>query len=327
MSALVCQELVDTLHEYACAPEFSGQMHVARELFSVATGKVNDDDPFYDSRMAAFQEFFLFDYRLSEVFSGSTVFETFLMNAQTRLAPRQLFQFEQLRNFRYSIYSIEKLRDDRVIVFDLIARIGDLAFPLSEFNFAGFEPGQIFQGRMLTLNGTHFLTGAFIFHPKEVRGLIEKYIRTFLTHPPYCRASEDLDWAKELDRRHSLLATVTEKKIAVEKAERKRAIDLLNVTKQMVNVSRVVSSPNLVMALGRANEVSPFVPETPFLDPLSFMQRLAYCEVRSYRYKHIDPVKVYSFESDDPRSLPPTSDVIVPPAAKYAKRMVGQEGA
>ena len=51
MNAERCQDLLNTLLDYSCAPEFADQMRIARELFAIATGKVNDDDPFYDSRM------------------------------------------------------------------------------------------------------------------------------------------------------------------------------------------------------------------------------------------------------------------------------------
>ena len=57
----LCQEILNTLHEYAFSSEFMGQMQIARELFALATGMVHDDDPFYDSRMAFFQEYFVFD--------------------------------------------------------------------------------------------------------------------------------------------------------------------------------------------------------------------------------------------------------------------------
>lgn len=315
MVAEKCQELLNALHEYSCASEFSNQMQVARELYSIATGKVNDDDPFYESRMASFQEFFLFDYRLSEVFSGATVFEAFLMNAQTRLSPADLLCFEQLRNFRHSLFLVEKVRSDKVLVKDLLARVDDMVFPLPEFSFAGFEVRQIFEGRLLNFEGVNFFTGAFIFHPKDVVGLIHKHVKDFLWSNIHCKACEDVDWRAEISRRHDLLSNVAQQKRQAERAEKKRAIDVLNVSKQLVNVSRVVSSPNLVMSIGRAEVLSPFIPETLFYEPLGLMQRLAYCEIRSFRYKHIDPVKVYAFEGEDLKSIPPKNSIPLGSAA------------
>jgi hypothetical protein len=297
VAALSCQECLTALLEYGCQPEFADQMQIARELFSLATGKVNDDDPFYEGRMAAFQEFFTFDYRLADVFSGATVFELFLLNAQMTLDPAAIGRFEQLRSFQHSLFLVEKVRADAIIAQDLISGARLLASSLPDWRFDGFEPGVVFDGRLVTFEGRHFFTGAFIFHPTDVTGLIIKLVRDWLRHASFCQAREDLDWHAELQRRHELLAEVASRKREAGMAEKIRAVDVLNVTKQLVNVSRTVSNPQLVMALGRDAEVSPFVPETNFLDVEIFLQKLSYCNLRSFRYKHIDPLKVYDLES------------------------------
>jgi hypothetical protein len=315
MSAEKCQELLNALLDYSCSPEFADQMRIARELFSIATGKVNDDDPFYDVRMCAFQEYFLFDYRLSDVFSGSTVFELYLLQAQTQLSLEELNQFEQLRSFRHSLFLVEKIQQQRMLVMDLVARQRMVVYPLSEFMFAGFEPGLVFEGRALTFNGHDYFTGAFIIHPEDVRYRIEKYVKQFLASGVHCNAQHTADWRAELTRRHALLSTVSEKKRVAESADKKRAIDMLKASKQLVSVSRIVSSPHLVMAIGRQEQVSPSVPETAFYDAIPLIQKLAYCEIKSFRYKHIGPEKVYDLEAEargkSPLSAPhsqPSSD-------------------
>jgi|GEM_PF-680682 len=297
MSSAECQECLTALLEYACQPEFSEQMQIARELYSLATGKVNDDDPFYESRMASFLEFFTFDYRLADVFSGATVFELFLLNAQTTLPLLGIDAFEQLRSQQHSLFLIEKAHGASLSVQDLIAGRRFVAHNLPAFAFDGFEPGAVFEGRLLTHGGRNYFTGAFIFHPKDVSSLLCRLVRNYLRTVTFCEARGDLDWRAELERRHSLLAEVAERKRETDLLEKKRAVDILNVTKHLVNVSRAVTNPQLVMALGRTTEVSPFVPETVFLDVDTFLQKLAYCNLRSFRYKHIDPLKVYDLEA------------------------------
>ncbi|NBX16965.1 MAG: hypothetical protein EBR09_06320 [Proteobacteria bacterium] len=299
MSAEKCQELLNTLLDYSCAPEFSDQMSIARELFAIATGKVNDDDPFYDSRMCSFQEYFLFDYRLSDVFSGSTVLELYLLQSQSRLSPEELNDFEQFRSFRHSLFLVEKVLAQSLIVTDLIAQQRFEVFSLSEFMFAGFEAGLVFEGRSISFNGSDYFTGAFIIHPEDVRGRIEKYVKQFLYSGIHCNAQHTADWRAELTRRHALLSSVSEQKRVAENADKKRAIDMLKANKQLVSVSRIVSSPHLVMAIGRQEQVSPSVPETSFYDAVPLIHKLAYCEMKSYRYKHIGPEKVYTLENDD----------------------------
>ena len=298
-------------------------MQIARELFAIATGKVNDDDPFFDNRMGAFQEYFLFDYRLSEIFSGSTVFETFLLNAQIRLNPAELNEFEQIRNFRHSLFIVEKYKADLLIVTDIFAREKFEAHPLPDYAFAGFEQSQVFEGRLVNFGGVNYFTGAFIFHPKDVRPLIAKYVKDFLRAETFCKAEKSLNWKSEILRRGDLLKAVAEQRRQADKSERRRAIDVLNVTKQLVTVSRIVASPNLIMSIGTTDQVSPFVPETPFFDQSVLLQQLAYCEIRSYRYKHIDPTKVYAFDADAGKSLAPVS---IPPLKKTEEIRVLEGG-
>jgi hypothetical protein len=107
---------------YSLKPEFKYERQMAQELFFISTGKVNDEDPFFEQRMACFQEFFVFDYRLSEGFSGSTVFETFLYNAQSSFSIDEMNSYEQLRSFKHSLFQIDSIiNEDRLIVTDLIA--------------------------------------------------------------------------------------------------------------------------------------------------------------------------------------------------------------
>ena len=67
---------------------------------------------------------------------------------------------------------------------------------------------------------------------------------------------------------------------------------------------RTISSKNLIMSLCMKQEASAFVPETPFYDVLPLLHGLAYCEIRSYRYKHIDPIKIYEMGTDKNLDIP-----------------------
>lgn len=293
-----CKNILSELMEYSCSPEFSSQMQVAREVFEMATGKVNDDDSFYDSRMLAFQEFFIFDYRLSDVFPGSTVFETFLLNAQTQMKPQELHDYEQFRSQRHSLFVTEKGKNGAVVVRDLIAKKSELVRPLPDVNIAAFDTVQVFEGRLVNFYNENYFTGAFVFHPKEVRSFIEHFVNEFLEQGgSHGDANQLTDWRGELQRRHELLAVFAEQRRKVEQASKKRAVDLLNVTKHLTPTSYAASSPNLVMALGRNEDVSPFVPETLYYSTTELLQRLAYYEIRTHRYRHIDPLKIYSVEN------------------------------
>lgn len=292
------------LSEYSLKAEFKHERQIAKELFAISTGKVNDEDPFFEQRMYSFQEFFIFEYRLSEGFSGSTVFETFLYNAQSCYSLNEISKYEQFRNFRHSLFQVENFKEDCLLVRDLISERIDSVFPLPAYSFAGFDLKQIFDGRLIRYDGKNYFTKTFILHSKQVKHIIEKAVSEFLKGNIYCQAQRAIDWREELKRRNDLLSSVTNQKLEIQSAGKKKSIDLLNITKKLAEMPRIISSKNLVMSLGMKQEASPFVPETPFYDALPLLHGLAYCEIRSFRYKHIDPIKIYEMGTDKNLDIP-----------------------
>ncbi len=127
---------------------------------------------------------------------------------------------------------------------------------------------------------------------------MKKSIFEFLSGKNYCKADSTVAWKEELEARKILLKTITEKKLEIQHTEKKRAVDLLKVTKQIAQIPRTLTSNNLVMALGEDKEVSCYVPESPFYDSIILIHQLAYRELKCYRYRHIDPVKIYESEDD-----------------------------
>ncbi len=296
-----CQNMINTLIEFACGKEFSTQMDIARELFAVATGKVTDEDSFYESRLSLFQHFFVFDFRLSESFSGSTLFELFLLRMQADTKRKEdVLCFEHFRSMRRSLFKVETIVDEStIVVSDLFARSSLTVHALPDYTFNGFEIGGIFEGRVVAFQGQNFFSGAFVFHPHEVRDIVEKRIREFLLARTFQPGESSKNWEMELKRRHDLLAAIAEQKRLAESSDKRKALDLLNISKSLSKLSHEVGGASLVMALGNGIEVSPFVPETPFFDASTLMNVLSYSELKCCRFKHINPQKLYSPDNSD----------------------------
>jgi hypothetical protein len=300
MSGQRCLEILSELVEYSCGREFADQMEIAREFFVVATGKVTDDDAFFESRMNVFQQWFVFDFRLSDVFSGSTIFETYLFRKMAaKVSVHEAHELEQFRTVRRSLFKVERAVGEAVVVRDLFSQSTLEVSPLPETSLAALAPGQVFEARVVCLDDCWYFTGAFIFHPDEVRGFIEKRICEFLVRRTYEPSAAALDWKAELKRRHDVLQVLAEQKRVLEAVEKRKSIEVLNVNRSLAQVANEVVGAPLVMAIGSQNEVSAFVPETPFYDTATLMDALAYSELKSCRYKHIDPSKLYAAENRD----------------------------
>ncbi len=293
-SAEQCQQILNNLFHYSLRAEFQAERQMARELYFVSTGNVNDDDACFDQRMACFQEFFVFEYRLLEQYSGSTIFETFLARAAQQCSLDELQNYEQFRSFKHSLFEVLTLRGDSELeVLDVFSGSKACVHSLPEFNFSGFSIGQIFDGRFLFFHGKTFFTGAFILHPKEVQPILNKTVEEFLVSNQYCQAGETVSWDKELESRQKLFRNISQQKQMISNTEKKKAVDLLRVTRQIAAMPRLLSNHNLVMALAKDLPTSVYIPETAFFDMLSLMHQLAYKELKCLRYKHIDPIKIY----------------------------------
>ena len=311
MNSALCYEILSKLHEFSCSPQLTSEMSVAKELFAIATGKANDDDPFFESRMQAFQEYFLFDFRMSHVLPGATPLECYLFEQSKDLKPKVLMDFEFFRSFRHSLFRVEKHQVERLIVLDYFSGNKLMVYPLPQFQFLGFEVGQIFEGRIIFFHGTPFFTGVFTFHAKEVRPTIEKMLRTVFNQKRKDFSNYDFDWKSELQRRSQVLSHMAEQYRVMAKNDKLKGVDILKVSRLVASVSNTVSHPPLVMSLGRKETISPYVPEAPFYDISSFLQKLCLLQIKIFRYRHIDPVRIYQGATDVP------SEPLTPADAKH----------
>lgn len=309
MSGERCQKLLASLLEYSCERKFAEQMAVARELFTVATGMVTDEDPFYDLRMAVFQEYFVFDFRLSEIFPGGTVFEEFLWSSRGSLSPDEVHEYEQLRSVRRSIFVAERAEDTSMLVTDLVSRRQERIHALPRFSLAGFDRGRVFEGRTLAFEGVKYFTGSFILHAEGIRSLIEKRIREHLMRHA---GMPNENWREQLLRRDAMVAQVTEKKSELEQSKNRKSVQVLSIGRELMAMAQNLGCDRLVMGLGVDTEVSPYITEVPFYDVSMLLDSFAYSEIRCHRYRHIEPAKLYaSAESPLETRKEPTS---VPPA-------------
>lgn len=309
-----CSRKLTELLEFACLPEFAEEMIVAREIFMLLSGKVNDDDVSYEQRMLCFQEFFLFEHRLSSPYSGMTLLELYVQRSQTRIHKDELICFEQLRSAGRSLFVLEKAHPTSVHVRDLLGRRVTRVHALPGVSLKDLPTGQVFEARLVCYFGLHFFTGAFIFHPSTVTPLIERLVRAFLDGDAHVvlsspaeapgrgakgagdgSADAQTDWAAFLNDRYETLQKLHTRRESFESDGRKRAVDHLTLSRSLVDVYRMVSAPDQVTTLdGRETAVeSCFVPEGPVVPRTALLHILAQCEIRCLRYRHIEPARVY----------------------------------
>ena len=297
--SLECSQKLTELLEFTCSAEFEEEMIVAREIYNLLTGKVNDDDSGYEQRMQLFQEFFLFEHRLNVPYAGMTIFEVFLARLKASSTPFERYVYENFRTTFRSLFIVEKSSDQEVQVRDLFSKRLITVYPLCSFSLGGLPLAQIFEGRLIQYRSLHFFTGAFIFHGSGVTDLIERTVKAFLARSAegkFARPQGERksDWHSSLETRFKILRTLQSQREINVAGVKKRPIDHLNLTRNFADVYKIVSAPDSVTGIGGHSPVSCSVPEVPVVSRFALLNALAYCEVRTLRYRHIEPIKVYA---------------------------------
>jgi hypothetical protein len=294
MIAENCQILLEKLIEFSFKKEFLNEMQTARKLYEISTGKVNDEDYFYEQRMNLFQDYFLFDFRLKNFLPGGTLFEYFIQINQAKLSVQDLLDFEEFRNQRFSLFSIKENHKNHIIVYDYFTKQRYKVFALPRYSFIGFQIEHIFQARLINYKDQFFFTGSFVFHHGKVKSLIEYQIQKFFKNKRNLTKDVTVTrWNEELRKREHLIEILKNEEELSSKKENKRPIDVLNLSKKIAEIPREMRTKKLVMSLGEKETMPVFVTEPALYDLFEFMEDLLYCEIQTHRYKHLDANKIY----------------------------------
>jgi hypothetical protein len=159
------QVLVERLASVFAEGENKVEALRAREEYFERAGKVFDDDgDLFESRMAAFLEWYIIERKFRDGPPPAS---------RVVAAPGGQFTVDEQRaavhlaTSHHSLFELASATGDRLEVDDLI---GGARFWVNERrNTVGFEPGALFEARLLW-DGTSVVFGkTFLFHPPDAR--------------------------------------------------------------------------------------------------------------------------------------------------------------
>ncbi len=146
----------------------------AKEEFYIRFGKVFPEDPFYESRMSYFLDYFV----LLRPVSGhpKTPFLCFAGQDSPNQAPANLVL--ALESFRNSIFEVLSLvGTEEMNVSDLRTGASYKLRPKGDESFRGFTKGAVFQGFVFPCEDCAFLGNGLVMHPQQVLGFIKKFLK------------------------------------------------------------------------------------------------------------------------------------------------------
>ena len=163
------QEILEQLFEFAAKTISDKQILAAKKIYQLETGIIYEDDKSYDSRMALFLEWYLFNNYAPK--SSKTVLQVLLENNSEEINSDKLKIYKSISESIQSLFLIQKVHDGSVKTINLFT--GEIYLVQEKNSRLIFRKNDIFQGRIIYFQNHFRFTGNFCFHPKK----IHKYIK------------------------------------------------------------------------------------------------------------------------------------------------------
>ena len=162
-------QMLEKLHELISGGNFEEDARRAMALFRERTGAAFDDDPSHENRMALFTEWFILDYPKE---SGSMSPIEFCAAGVMGISPEERRALDALRKNVHDIFEVRRAGQTELA---LMAIYMDREFAVQSPDKAGmFRKGDLFEGRIVHLDGKWHLLNGFCNHQSKAGKFIKK---------------------------------------------------------------------------------------------------------------------------------------------------------
>ena len=167
------QEILEQLFEFTAKSIPDKQILAAKKTYQMETGTLYEDDKSYNSRMALFLEWYLFNNCAPK--SSKTVLEVLLENNSEEFNTDQLKIYKNISKSTQSLFLIQKVHEDGVKAINLFT--DEIYLVQEKDSRLIFKENDIFQGRIIYFQKYFHFTGNFCFHPKKSHKYIKYEIK------------------------------------------------------------------------------------------------------------------------------------------------------
>jgi len=171
------QDSVEKVIEFATGPYCADEINDAKAEYSEILGDIFADDESFDSRMASFLEWYVFDRNLKA--TGSPPIAAYIKHhAKDSSEETQTFYSCFEKNV-HGLFLVKKPMKGSVIAINLFDKIKyKVEEPQSELVF---RKNDIFEGRAIPFADGYQFTGTYCFHPQQtskfIKNQIEKIVK------------------------------------------------------------------------------------------------------------------------------------------------------
>ncbi len=167
-------EILEQLFEFAAKAIPSEQILAAKKSYQKETGEIYEDDKSYNSRMALFLEWYLFDNYIEE--SSKTVLEVLIEENAEAWSTDRLQIYKGINESVQALFLVKKVKDEMVKVLNLFT--DEIYLVQDKDSRLIFRKNDIFQGRIIFFQEQFNFTGNFCFHPEKTHKFIKPEIKT-----------------------------------------------------------------------------------------------------------------------------------------------------
>lgn len=167
------QDFLDQVLKRYSEGNFYEEVKRAKAEFFERVGQVGEGSDRFESQMKAFVDWYLFDRPLDK--SEISPVKMFVFDHKAELSEEDFQIFSNLTKTLHSLFELLKVKDCDVYVKDLFS--GEKYIVEDSDVHAGFNKGDIFEGRLIFFKDRYVFGNAFTFHPSQVRSFIGKQIK------------------------------------------------------------------------------------------------------------------------------------------------------
>jgi hypothetical protein len=167
------RESLEQLFEFAAKAIPSDQILEAKKAYQKETGEIYEDDNSYNSRMALFLEWYLFDDYIAD--KSQTPLETLIEENPDAWSGDKLEIYKCITQSIQALFQVKKIKGESVKILNLFT---DETYLVQEKDSRLiFRKGDIFQGRLIYFQEQFHFTGNFCFHPDKTHKYIKQEVK------------------------------------------------------------------------------------------------------------------------------------------------------
>ncbi len=176
------EKLIEKILNHFAGPLFFDELKMAQKEFFDQTSLDQDFSKHFELRMNQFYDWYFFSRKLSNF--GQTPLESCFLVRELRFTEEEIAMIDILKKNIHSLFEFVKIKNSDVYIKDLVKN-QKMVVKNSKVIF-GFNEEELFETRLIQINGYFVFLKGFCFHPATVKKIILAEIKKY-------RKNSDLD--------------------------------------------------------------------------------------------------------------------------------------